>query len=301
MVQLTEQNLAKDRQIRQQSYQLSVSSPIQEQPEKGRMLEWQASSWTLDKSEITISAKKPLANSDDVEIRIAFFRNARVMAKISTKMVNRESFVSEMDLLARIRHPNILQFLGATYDATHLPISVYEYMPKNLYIRLQEGPHMAKPEIVDVCYGVSLALCYLHQWKDKPIVHNNVKCSSVLLEPFTVENKSSNTDRLRWRSKLSSPTKPLHDSQVAHSSPNKCTAFPDTSCSPAGDVYSFGLLVTEMVLNSSYQSSTIARRHYMARKHTWSAMDSLVAKCLNSDCSRRPTSSQVNDHLRQFK
>ena len=298
MIQLAEQNLAKDRQIMQQAYQLAVNSPLHEQPEKAdRMLmERQASSWIVDKSEITISTKK-LAKSDNVEIRIAYFRNARVMAKITTKMVDRESHVSEMDLLARIRHPNILQFIGATFNATQLPISIYEYMPKTLYIRLQEEPHMTKLEIIDVCDGVSLALCYLHQWRDKPILHNNVKCGSVLLEPFAVENKSSNGSGLRWRSKLSSPKLP-HDTSVHV--PHLPPTFPDT-CSPADDIYSFGLLVTEMVLNTSYQSGTIARRHFLGRKHTWSAMDSLVAKCLNSDCSCRPTSSQVNEHLRQLK
>jgi len=96
-----------------------------------------------------------------------------------------------MDIASRIRHPNLLQFIGATRVGN--PVLLFELMPTSLRHELEKSP-LTRPQIVTIVRDVASALNYLHLWKPHPLLHRDVNSSNVLLEP---------SGSSRWKGKLS--------------------------------------------------------------------------------------------------
>ena len=73
-----------------------------------------------------------------------------------------------MSIASRIRHPNLLQFIGATRVGNLMILT--ELMPTSLRKELEKSP-MTRPQIITIARNVASALNYLHLWKPHPILH----------------------------------------------------------------------------------------------------------------------------------
>ena len=77
--------------------------------------------WVVRKEEVELTMKV-LGKGGWGEVKVATFRGLRVAAKIllNNNMVllneNRVQFTREMTIAAKIRHPNLLLFIGATRE-----------------------------------------------------------------------------------------------------------------------------------------------------------------------------------------
>ena len=99
-------------------------------------------------------------------------------------------FTREMTIGAKLCHPNLLLFVGATMERD--PVILTELMPTSLCKELEKG-ELARRAIISISQDVACGLSYLQQWKPHPIIHRDNSSGNVLLEPF------SNT----WRAKTS--------------------------------------------------------------------------------------------------
>ena len=88
-------------------------------------------------------------------------------------------FEREMNIASKCRHPNLLQFVGATMDDGS-PLFVTEKMEKSLRTLLEKR-QLFETEITIISLDVARALCYLHQRKPVPIIHRDVSSANVLL------------------------------------------------------------------------------------------------------------------------
>ncbi len=231
------------------------------------------------------------------EVRVATFRGIRVAAKCLHDLIvsdyNRALFTREMEISSRIHHPNIVQFIGAT--RVDNPILLYELMATSLYNRLQQGPSLKQPVIAQIGCDISAALTYLHQWKPEPIIHRDVSTPNVLLEPLANE---------KWRTKLSdfgSANLQLHVKTVVPGNPAYAApeALIPTDHTPAMDVYSLGVLITEMVLHCPPEM-VASRRNRQAQRIDWLPVHDLVLRCINNDRKLRPSSEQLLQELRRL-
>ena len=84
-----------------------------------------------------------------------------------------------MNIASKCRHPNLLQFVGATKDEG-TPLFVTELMEKSLRTLLDQR-QLSETEIAVISLDVALALNYLHQKKPEPIIHRDVSSANVLL------------------------------------------------------------------------------------------------------------------------
>jgi serine/threonine protein kinase len=232
------------------------------------------------------------------EVRVANFRGLRVAAKCLHDLIishyNISIFNREMDIASKVRHPNLLQFIGATQEGTP-PIILCELMPTSLNHQLQTNP-LTRPQIIRISQDVSCALNYLHLYRPHPILHRDVSSSNVLLQP-SVDGG--------WKAKLSdygsanfiqdiSPTSEIMPGCFSYAAPE--ARFPDDH-SPAMDVYSLGVLLMEMVLCQS-PSFTTSERERQADTISWPSMKRLVKGCINRQSSNRPSIAVVLDHLK---
>ena len=76
-----------------------------------------------------------------------------------------------MKIAAGVRHPNLLQFIGATRVGT--PIILSELMPTSLRKKLQTGP-LPYHAVLAISQDIACGLNYLHLFKPDPILHRNV-------------------------------------------------------------------------------------------------------------------------------
>lgn len=91
--------------------------------------------------------------------------------------------VKECEMLSKLKHPNIVQFLGVHFDEDDpIPILMMEYVPYTLSSFLDRHKHGDMPP--EITYGilvdVAQALCYLHGG-DPVIIHRDLSANNVLL------------------------------------------------------------------------------------------------------------------------
>ncbi|KAH1248229.1 U-box domain-containing protein 35 [Glycine max] len=159
----------------------------------------------------------------------------------------RKQFQQELEILSRIRHPNLLLLLGACPDHGCL---VYEYMENgNLEDRLLRKNNTSPIpwfERFRIAWEVASALAFLHSSKPEPIIHRDLKPANILLDRNLV-------------SKIGD----IGLSTVLHSD-NLSTMYKDTApvgtlsyidpeyqrtglISPKSDVYAFGMVILQLL------------------------------------------------------
>ncbi|XP_019860357.1 PREDICTED: dual specificity protein kinase shkE-like [Amphimedon queenslandica] len=182
------------------------------------------------------------------EVEVTHFHGLKVAAKslyeILISSYNIKIFSGEMNILSKIRHPNCLQFIGATTEGN--PIILTELMATSLRKEIESGG-LAYPTILSISLDVACALNYLHLFKPHPILHRDVSSSSVLLQQVgrvwrakVSGYTSANFQHLRRTSYDDSyPGSPIYSAPEAGN---------PREHSPAMDVFSYGVLLVQMLV-----------------------------------------------------
>ncbi|XP_041379043.1 seven transmembrane domain-containing tyrosine-protein kinase 1-like [Gigantopelta aegis] len=191
-----------------------------------------------------------------------------------------------MRLLHESRHPNLLQFVGATRVGT--PIILSELMPTSLRKEIEKSL-LTRPQIIKIAQDISAALNYLHLWRPHPILHRDVSSPNVLLEPCGSgiwKGKLSDYGSANVVQSISAnsvvPGNPFYSAPEAQ--------FPEQH-SPAMDVFSFGVLLMEMILRQP-PTSKLADKMTQCNSIKWPAMKRLVQRCISRECQVRPFIAQ---------
>ena len=252
------------------------------------------SHWVVRREEIEMT-EEVLGKGGWGEVKVAKFRGLRVAAKCLHEVIlspyNKSVFTREMEIAARVRHPNLLQFIGATRVGT--PIILSELMPTSLRKEIEKSL-LTRPQMIRIAQDISAALNYLHLWQPHPILHRDVSSPNVLLEP---------SGSGMWKAKLSdygsaNLVQSISANSVAPGNPFYSAPeapFPDQH-SPAMDVFSFGVLLMEIILRQPPASKTADKMTQSETIH-WPAMKRLVQRCISHDSQVRPSISQVLTYL----
>ena len=142
-------------------------------------------SWLVHREEINLTEEE-LGRGGWGVVKVATFRGARIAAKCLYGALNygywQTVFSREMNMAARIRHPKLLQFIGATLEGELIILT--ELMPTSLRAVLERAreplPHQ---QISTIGLDVARALNYLHLMRPTPLIHRDVSSANVLLEP----------------------------------------------------------------------------------------------------------------------
>ncbi|KAF7368633.1 Kinase-like protein [Mycena venus] len=219
------------------------------------------------------------------------------------------SLRNEIDIWSTLRHPNILQFLGAnTLDDK--PFIVMPYIPHNAreFLRLQ--PTF---DPLYILRDVSLGLGYLHSRK---ICHGDLKAINVLVE---TSGKALLCDFGLARLKADAATRTSFNVDVPQIIGSRNWMAPElltgSQYRVTSDVYSFGMIVYELYTDETplfsipyadfvdlvvHRGVRPERPDLGESRHIQDELWELAEQCWVADPHKRPTAAQLHDTLTQI-
>ncbi|XP_019855780.1 PREDICTED: probable serine/threonine-protein kinase drkD [Amphimedon queenslandica] len=282
-----------------QQREQDLQRQLQESQERERGLEQQLrerdrqdreSSWVVSRNDIRMT-ERILGRGGWGEVRVAHFHGLEVAAKVLHETIISEYNVSlfsrEMNIASKIRHPNLLQFIGATTEGN--PMILTELMPTSLRKELESGG-VAYPAILSISLDVACGLNYLHLFKPHPILHRDVSSANVLLQIMggTWRAKVSDYGSANLQPLIGRTTNP---GNPVYSAPE---AGNPREHSPSMDVFSYGVLLLEMITR---RIPLPEERVGLIDGIRRASFRSLVKRCLIVEYRHRPTMNDIITEL----
>ena len=200
----------------------------------------------------------------------------------------------EMDVAARVSHPNLLRFLGARLEGGMAILT--EFMPTSLRALVNRRPrqHLPLQELLSIAIDVASALNYLHNMTPDPIIHRDLSSANVLLQPSPDGG---------WLAKVSDYGTANFQSQLQTENPGSPIYTAPESRDPAlqspkMDIYSFGVLLVEMY---TCEWPFPERRAELMEDIDHQGLLGLIRQCLREDRDRRLTAAQLVDLLQTMQ
>ncbi|XP_020603118.1 cAMP-dependent protein kinase catalytic subunit-like isoform X2 [Orbicella faveolata] len=248
--------------------------------------------WIIQREEVLQSASV-LGKGAWGEVREGTFRGCQVAVKEIHEIIlsahNRRLFEREMSIASCCRHPNLLQFIGATNDDGS-PLFVTEILDTSLRDLLSERV-LNHEEIISLASDVAKGLNYLHRNRPLPIIHRDISSANVLLWR---RNEG-------WRAKLSDYGSANFMRECMTENPGaRIYSAPEvltSQQSPKVDVYSFGLLLCEMCVRELPVPQEV---QCQIGQVTYGALRGLIEQCVKKDPEERPSMSDIIYELQQL-
>lgn len=198
-----------------------------------------------------------------------------------------EHICREINIMAQLRHPNLVLFIAAVMDSEEGPLIITEILSMSLRQASNQKLLRENSVKLSIFQDVAAALNYLHQHQE-PIIHRDVSSSNVLLDPLP---------RGSWRAKLSD----FGSANLARYSATPgegatVYAAPEAAKGPQTpkmDVFSFGILMCEIVTGKFPGNTDLLQ----SVKMTWTSIHRLITQCVEHDVEHRPTMNKVLQSL----
>lgn len=266
----------------------------------------------VDPGEINFDDHKIIGKGSFGEIRLASWRGTTVAVKTIRPSLSKDrevvkDFINEVNLLVMLRHPNIVQFLGAVI--THPPLMlVTEYLPGgDLHALIQKGP---VPCDLAVTFALDMAqgMAYLHGGPNV-IIHRDLKprnliideCNELKVGDFGL-SKLIKVNHLHEVYKLTGET-----GSYRYMAPE---VFRHQEYNTKVDVFSFAMILYEMFEGTPPFASEDAymaavhvakedrRPEFGAKTHYPDGMQELICNCWDEFAIKRPDFETIVDELR---
>ncbi|CAK9152660.1 unnamed protein product [Ilex paraguariensis] len=258
-----------------------------------------------------------LTNSVDITkgtFRIASWRGTRVAVKRLGEEVfidedKVRAFRDELALLQKLRHPNVVQFLGAVTQSSPMMI-VTEYLPKgDLCLFLKRKGALKPMTAVRFAMDIARGLNYLHENRPEAIIHRDLEPSNILRDDsghlkvadFGVSKLLKVANKLKEDRPFT-----YHDTSCRYMAPE---VFRNEEYDTKVDVFSFALILQEMIEGcppfSTKQENEVPKSYIANERPPFRAsakcyahgLKELIEECWNAKPAKRPTFRQVIPRL----
>lgn len=135
--------------------------------------------WEIPPWELYIFYYRKLGEGAFSNVYLAKWRETFVVAKViknEIMQIKKYLIEREIDIMTKLHHPNIVQFLGYIDDPF---IIVMEYIPSNnLTYNIK---FLSKYQKINIMKDILKALIYIHNRKPYSLIHRDIKPTNILL------------------------------------------------------------------------------------------------------------------------
>uniref|UniRef100_A0A1D1XMP7 non-specific serine/threonine protein kinase n=1 Tax=Anthurium amnicola TaxID=1678845 RepID=A0A1D1XMP7_9ARAE len=234
--------------------------------------------------------------------------------KVAVKLLDKESYSDlesinafryELTLLEKVRHPNLVQFVGAVTQNIPMMI-VSEYHPRgDLQIYLQRKGRLQTHKALRFALYIARGMNYLHECKPDPIIHCDLRPKNILLDNGgqlkvagfgLIQMTKVSPDK----AKLARPAARIDSLYVAPE------VYKDEIFDRSIDAFSFGFILYEMIEGSpAFHPKTPEdaanmicieglRPPFKAKSKNYPLdLKELIEECWNPKPVMRPTFSEI--------
>lgn len=270
--------------------------------------------WEIDPSELDFSNFTPIGKGSFGEILKAKWRGTpvavkRILPALSDDKMVVQDFRNEVELLVKLRHPNIVQFLGAVTKKPPLMLITEFLRGGDLHQFLKDKGALPTGTAVNFALDIARGMAYLHNGPNV-IIHRDLKPRNVLMV---------NTNHLKvgdfGLSKLLK-VKHAHDmyrltgetGSYRYMAPE---VFEHRNYDAKVDVFSFAMILYQMFEGvapfANYEPHDAAKHvskkdRPIFRAKTYPAeMKELIEQCWDHDVQNRPTFLEILNKLENIK
>ena len=272
---------------------------------RGQSLSGEVEFWNVTRDEVKMDSEIGVGGWGSV-FKGTFHGRAVAIKRLHPSIVSEDNISRlhrEVRLMAHVRHPNILLFIGAVFEEFNQlrpPLIILELLDIDLRkaYKSQKADHNS---LLPIFRDVACALNYLHCLRE-PIIHRDLSAPNVLLEAMANN---------QWKAKVSDfgsaniakLAQTAAEGAIIYSAPESlpeevrgpgAVNFPQT---PKIDVYSYGVLLCEVIART-LPTKLVQVKAELRRK--WPVMHDLADACTKYDPNDRPTIAHVLDELKRI-
>ncbi|KAF7803240.1 integrin-linked protein kinase 1-like [Senna tora] len=216
-----------------------------------------------------------------------------------------KAFRDELALFQKIRHPNVVQFLGAVTQSSPMMI-VTEYLPKGDLCTFLKRKGALKPTTaVRFALDIARGMSYLHENKPSPIIHRDLEPSNILRDD---SGHLKVADFGESKLLAVKEDRPLTCQQTScrYVAPE---VFKQEEYDTKVDVFSFALILQEMIEGcppfQAKQENEVPKVYAAKERPPFRApakryahgLRELIEECWNENPAKRPTFRQIITRL----
>ncbi|KAL5179114.1 Integrin-linked protein kinase 1 [Glycine soja] len=231
--------------------------------------------WEVDPSELDFSNSVCIGKGSFGEILKAHWRGTpvavkRILPSLSDDRLVIQDFRQEVNLLVKLRHPNVVQFLGAVTDRKPLMLITEYLRGGDLHKYLKDKGALSPSTAINFGLDIARGMAYLHN-EPNVIIHRDLKPRNVLLVNSSADHLKVGDFGLSKLIKV----------QSAH------------------DVYKMTdrYMAPEVLKHRRYDKKVDVRMDFDLALHVLR----LTEQCWDADMKQRPSFIEIIKHLEKIK
>eukprot|EP01117_Protostelium_nocturnum_P006194 TRINITY_DN2234_c0_g1_i2.p1 TRINITY_DN2234_c0_g1~~TRINITY_DN2234_c0_g1_i2.p1 ORF type:complete len:1771 (+),score=730.99 TRINITY_DN2234_c0_g1_i2:165-5477(+) len=293
--------------------------------------------WQIESEELEYDPKNMIGSGASANVYRGKYRQQDVAIKILKTVPNEEDLIEiqkELEVLSRLRTPNLVFFYGASLGEQCCIVTEYISGGTLHDVLNKEGIQFGWAEVINYSLKLAKGLHFLHSWKP-PVLHRDLKPTNLLVDGeniricdlglarFTTQgNKDITLFKCKGTPLYIAPEVYHSGIEIENMTQKDVGNFTQTGYSTKSDVFSFAIILWEMVARcvsgeykTPYYSDNktlqydaavliqVAKKNLrpLIRPETPTDFATLLQWCWNKSPDLRPTTLTIVKQLEQIQ